>query len=229
MSGKLLRDTLRQMRRYVASNASGELPMWWRLRLWDAMKKHFGDESSLRRSFLALHVCRELLSYWDKADMPTKYRDLPRTVFEMARHMLLGIVSKSTLELLCSDCFRVFEDCITQCGWNEKGDVVFVYLGSRYVVLRVLERDDELYGDDGLYEASLARDVATRPTEEYLGEPEFWDVHFVGSIIAAKGACWERDRCDNELRRQFWVRWLEETLPGFLGDFDAARTKAALV
>jgi hypothetical protein len=192
------------------------------------MKNVFGDQSFLRRSCLALYVCAEILRHWDNADMPTKYAALPKTAFEVARHFLLGIFSKRTLEAVCSDYNAQDEECMCICKWEEKGEAVLAYTGSAFVLDRVLQRDDELYEAHDLYTSSFADSESVRPTEEYLGEHMFWDVYFVGSIIAAKGPYWYADRCDNELRRRYWLRWIDETVPQFLGDVATAKAKGLL-
>lgn len=120
------------------------------------------------------------------------------------------------------------EDVVCACDCESNGDAVFLYHGSRFVLFRVLGEDDATYDKHDLYSKCEANVESQRPTEELFGESYLWDVHFVGSIIAANGAYWEVDRCDNEARRRYWLRWLDETLPVFLGDIRQARIRASL-
>jgi hypothetical protein len=193
------------------------------------MEEQLQGESSLRRSCLALHVCAEILLDWEQAQMPTKYAALPRTAFEIARHFLLGILSRPVVEAVCSEYIATHEDCMGVCDWEEKGDAVFAYHASRFILFRVLALDDKLYKQHDLYHDSWLDDESVRPTEKHLADDVFWDTHFIASANAAKGAYWEPDRCDDELRRRFWIRWLDETLPQFVGDLQVAKVKALLL
>ena len=229
MALKPLPRILRGVRKRILSDEHGDLPLWWRLRLWQAMNERFPDDGALRRSCLALHLCYEVLPAWDRAQMPVEYAALPRTMVEIARGYLLGVLSNRTVEAANADYIAMNQDIICAGDWEQRGDAVFVYQGSHFVVFRVLDQDDELYDRHNLYQDCWADDEAVRPTEIYLGDDIFWDVHFVASMLASNGAHWEPERCDNELRRKFWLGWLDETLPQFLGDSKVAKAAALLV
>jgi len=230
-----LEKLIAKMRSHVRNDPNGDLPMWWRLRLWRAMEEEFKQHSSLRRSCLALYVFDQLLPHWDNAELesenievPPKYATMPRTMGDVARHFLQESISKSAMEAITSDYSKHHQYWHGSLGWEEIGDAVFMYDAARFVMWRVLGQDDEQYRLNNLYEKCDLKDISVRPTEDYLAKPSLWDVHFVGSLIAASGAHWEGDRCDNELRRQYWLRWLDVTLPLFLGPIKTAKQMAAL-
>jgi hypothetical protein len=114
------------------------------------------------------------------------------------------------------------------CDWEQRGDAVFLYQGSRFVVMRAVDEDDVTYRRKELYADCDSDDASHWPTEELWGESYLWDIHFVGSLLAASGAYWEQDRCDNTARRRYWLHWLDEVLPLFLEDIHQARTLALL-
>jgi hypothetical protein len=234
-SSPSLQKLTAKMRSHVRQDPHGDLPMWWRLNLWRAMEEEFKQHAGLRRTCVALHVFDQLLPCWETAEaesenieVPPKYFTLPRTMVEVARHYLQKLISKSAFDAVARDYSRHEDHWLSACEWEEIGNPVFIYQAARFVMYGVQGHDDEIYRLHNLYDECDLKDVSIRPTEEYLGDPFFWDVHFIGSIIAANGAYWEVNRCDNELRRQYWLRWLDVTLPFFIGSLKTAKKMASL-
>lgn len=229
MTAKVSLSCLRQdLRAHVLADSRGDLPLWGRLKLWRAMRAQFGEESSLRRSCLALYVCQGLLPKWEQAQMPRPYREFPQTVCELARQHLREMISKRSLEALVIEYAQLDQYAACVCDWEQKGDAVSLFQGSRWVLDRAVDQDDAAYQLMELYAHCDSEDASNWPTEELWGEPYLWDIHFVGSLLAANGAYWEQDRCDNAARRRYWLHWLDEVLPLFLDDIQQARRLAQL-
>jgi immunity protein Imm5 of predicted polymorphic toxin system len=220
-----LQAKLSELRVYVSSSADGDLPLWGRLQLWKSMRAYYGKEASLRRSYMAIYTCDRLLPRWERADIPQQYLALPRTVCAIARHFLAGIVSKRSVVALSGDYSRINEDCISQCNWEQRGNVVFLYYGAYYLLLRVINRDDAMYKRRGLYSECESSDVSLRPKEDDYADPSLWDTYYVASLVSAEDAG-RVELNENEARRQFWTNWLDDVVPRFCGDIDDARKLA---
>jgi len=242
-----------KMRVHVRKDRHGDLPMWWRLRLWRAMKERFGRWSSARRSCLGLRVCQDLLPEWECTDnvpakyswaaaatmstqpkwectayVPARYLVMPRRMCELAGRFLRGEIAVMDFRAGRRGFLKLQDSWYYHADREELNEaIIFIYEAVEFVLHRAVDEDDESYDLQNLYEECDAKNEAVRPTEHYLAQPHFWDAHFVSSCVAANGAHWERG-CDNEARRQFWLRWLDETLPCFLGSMKQARRHAKL-
>jgi hypothetical protein len=225
---KITLSSLRQdLRAHVVADPRGDLPLWGRLKLWRAMRAEFGKESSLRRSCLALYVCQGLLPRWEQAQMPRPYREFPQTVCELARQHLREMISKRALDVLVTEYAQLDQYAMCVCDWEQKGDAVSLFQGSRWVLDRAVDEDDETYRRKELYADCDSDDASDWPTEELWGESYLWDIHFVGSILAANGVP-GLDHSDNAARRRYWLHWLDEVLPLFLEEIQQARSLAQL-
>jgi hypothetical protein len=60
-------DVLKRAEEYLLRSTDADVPLGWRVRLWDAMNTAFGQEESLfRRGVLAYVVGKDTLAPWDK-------------------------------------------------------------------------------------------------------------------------------------------------------------------
>jgi hypothetical protein len=223
-----LSKTIAELRAELASNPFGELPLWARLRLWQAMEEEFPRDSGMRRSYFALFVLDKLLPTWDRANMPLPYRDLPHLLRLAARLHLNGVTSRVSVASVLKDCHEVHQYRVCACDCETYGNAGLVQEAAEFVADRALGNDDERYRRMELYDESELPDVAARPTEVITDPGVLWDCHWVGSVLAAGRAVWEENPGDTEARRAYWKTWLDEWLPQFTGDLGKAQEAAGL-
>lgn len=221
-----LSQTIDDLRAELASSPFGDLPLWARLTLWRAMEAEFPRDGGLRRSYLALFVLNQMLPAWDRANMPLPYRDLPHLLHLAAKLYLSGVTARESVVSIRSACSDAHQYLVCACDWETYGDVAFVQFAAEYVADRVLGADDEDYQLMELYDEVDLPNTSERPTEFSADPVRLWDAHFIGSIMAANGAHWEADRCNNDARREYWCNWLNEWFPQFVGDLEIAQAAA---
>lgn len=223
-----IRSLLLQLRSHVLSDIEGSLPLWGRLQLWKSMFLQFGDEASMRRSCMALYVCDALLTRWEKAGMPGNYHTLPRTLCELTRHFLGGVISKSGIDVLSNDYSVINEDCMCHCNWAVYGNIVFLYYGSRHLLFRAVDDDDDTYSKLQLYARCDSSEVTRRPTEDDFNEPSLWDTFYVASLVATDESQRQGTETEADSRRRFWLNWLDDVVPCFCGEISEARKLASV-
>lgn len=209
------------MKQHVSESVDGDLPLWWRLRLWVRMKEAFGEESEVRRTLLAFYVFDRLIPAWRQANASLRFRLIPDLHNYLARSHFLGFSSRDTLEAASKDWGRSYEEFVCSVNWDKHDARFYVYDAGHFLLLRCRGEDDAYYSHWGLI--SRAFDDENMPTELSLGDSYIWDVHFVGAMLAASGAPWQADICNPELRRRYWINWIENIVPLFTGDISAAR------
>lgn len=215
---RILERVLVMMRAHVLDDRWGDLPLYWRLRLWRAMQVYFGESASRRRSQFALKVSEQLLPIWESERFAAPFHAYPAMIISAARRFLSGELSKSDIRRQVDAYWRQFEDAVCALDFGSHGGIEMLYPGMIHVLMRVTDEDDELYNQNHLYEDCWADNEANLPTENQMGDPSFWDIHFAGSRATAGFDDSEIGFDQVPKLREYWLNWLDVQLRPFLDD-----------
>lgn len=194
-----------------------EISLVWRVRLWAAMNQSFPSDSLLRRSALAYSVARRAAQEWEavKNRVTPSMRDLPSQLLTICLKAARGELT----ERQAHQQYKIDQVEAAMGLEEEIGLPAFAPLAAHAAIKCAVGYEDAIYrewfyarvwDDDFEFTCDESRD--------WLG----WDAHFWASCAA--GGFPSLSGYNQQLRWDFWRRWLRKDVPAVLGDTRIIRT-----
>jgi Immunity protein Imm5 len=193
-----------------------EIPLGWRVRLWDAMNNAFPIDARLRRGLLAYSVACQATEEWKNValQLPSHTRELPQQLLKVCRRALQGEITEQQAQ-------QGYKVDAVEAAMGLEDDIglpAYAPLAAFAAIKCAVAYEEAIYQE--LFYAKVADDsfVATcEESRDWMG----WDTHFWASCVA--GGFPGSTRYDQQRRTDFWRRWLRKDLPSVLGDIRALR------
>lgn len=193
--GAHMLEFLDDMKRSVLERPDGALTLGRRQSLWSEITREYPDESHFRQASLGYVVCNHTIATWESLSIePTDHR-LYHRFRDLCREVLLGELShdaawKRFVDLDChAGCVEFSENC----------NGSFALQAVRAACAGALQP------------AVVPTPINLELTDADI-DPDTLDSHFLTSCVIACGPTWENSS-DSNLRRRFWIDWLEKLYP----------------
>lgn len=192
----------------VESAPDGDLPWFWRIRLWDAFNREYPADSLLRRKILAFIVAGGTLpAFEDVRDrIPKRMQKHPRCFLQDTQRLILGEISEPQTEVS-----HFVDDIECAMALYELGNGVYSVIATHAALPTEVERREHIYKE---YEYARAWEPGYRLTEAD-DEWTCWETHYWAAIVA--GGSPGTERLNVEKHRDFWRCWLLESIPSVCG------------
>ena len=188
----------------VESASDGDLPWSWRVRLWDAFNREYSADSLLRRKVLAFVVAAETLPAFDEVRdrIPARMRKYPQSFLRDTRRQILGEISEPETEMA-----HFQNDIEYAMALYEFGNGVYSVIATYQALPDEIERQEYIYEKNEYARAWQPDYRLTEADDEWT----CWETHFWAAIVA--GGSPGTEQLEIEKHREFWRRWLGESVP----------------
>ena len=198
-------------RRDVQSSPLGSLSLYCRYKLWKWMDARFTNGARKRRVLLNVYAIKQAaLPQW-QTWFNDRSGELSRYISVCHRFVTGHFSSDDVSTFLFND-----REDLESIGSHDGSPLSFDRALAELTLMAARAATEV-----GATDEPCLRDDPPRPGTVFAGDPLEYDGHYICSIIAAHGSEWE-GASQVEMRRQYWLTWINELLPVICGDIAGA-------